>query len=130
MKVLMEMGHGDEIIFADANYPATANAQRLIRADGHEITDLLESVLKFMPLDNFMKYPVKLMAVVPGTGDTPEIWSKYEDIIKKYDNQNAFTEFEYIERMEFYEKSKDAFAIVTTGTIARYANIVLKMGVL
>ena len=129
MMALMEMGHGDKIVLADANFPAAANARRLVRADGIEIPDLLESLMKYFPLDNFVEYPVKLMAVAPGLGETPEIWDTYGAIIEKHDDSNAFTKFEYLERMIFYEEAKKAFAVVATGTTVKYANIMLQMGV-
>lgn len=129
MKTLMEMGHSDVIILADANYPAAANAKRLLRADGVEIPDLLSAILEFFPLDSFVPNPVKLMDHLRSE-ETPKIWSKYEEIIKAYDDENAFCQFDFVDRHLFYEESGKAYAIVTTATTARYANIVLQKGVI
>ena len=74
MKILMEMGHGDEIVLADRNFPAASNAKRLIRLDGHGIPELLQAILRFFPIDTYVEEPVKLMAVAPGKGENPEIW--------------------------------------------------------
>ena len=70
LKILMEMGHGDEIVLADGNFPAASIAQRLVRADGHGVPELLEAVLTLFPLDPYSEKPVALMQVVPG--DTVE----------------------------------------------------------
>ena len=129
MKILMEMGHGDIIILADANYPAQAGARRLVRSDGIEATALLDAILQFFPLDTFVPNPVALMQPLPGT-ETPPIWAEYRDIILARDEEKAFSDFDLIERFEFYEYAKKAYAIVQTGTTAHYANISLMKGVL
>lgn len=128
LKVLMEMGHGDEIVFADANFPAASNAARLIRADGHAIPDLLRAVLSLFPLDTYVPHPVCLMAVVAGdTAQTP-IWNEYQNIVNEYENRPIA--IEKIERFAFYDRAKQAYAIVATGESALYANIILKKGVI
>jgi L-fucose mutarotase len=128
LKILMEMGHGDEIILADGNFPAASNAQRLIRCDGHGVTELLDAILKFLPLDTFVKKPVSLMSVVPGDNYIPEIWEEYRKVIQKYDERAA--DFEYVERFEFYERTKRAYAVIATSEAARYANIIIKKGII
>jgi L-fucose mutarotase len=128
LKILMEMGHGDEIVLADGNFPAASNAERIIRCDGHNVPDLLAAILKLFPLDTFVKQPVSLMDVVPGDNYKPEIWNIYRQIVKKYDDH--FTDFEMVERFEFYTRARKAYAIVATGEMARYANIILKKGII
>ena len=128
MKILMEMGHTDEIVIADGNFPAATCAKRLIRCDGHDVPDLLDAILKFFPLDTYVEYPVSLMAVVPGDPYKPTIWEKYREIIKK--NDSNFKDFEMVEKFEFYERTKKAFAVVATSEAALYANIILKKGVI
>ena len=128
MKTMMEMGHSDFLVITDANFPAAAKAKRLIRADGIEIPELLKSILRFFPLDGFVSHPVKLMEPLPSE-PTPEIWKVYFDIISQYDVEHNFKEFELIERLKFYDYSETAFAVVPTGTSARYANIILQKGV-
>lgn len=127
MKIMMEMGHGDEIVFADGNFPAAAYGKRLVRCDGHTVTELLEAVLPFFPLDTYAQHSVGLMAVVPGDPVVPTIWETYKEVIKKHDKKEA--NIEYIERFEFYERAKTAYAIVSTSESALYANIILKKGV-
>ena len=111
LKILMEMGHGDDLVIGDINFPAASNAKRLIRCDGHSAPPLLDAILKFFPLDTFVKKPVTLMSVVKGTLDkTPEIWEEYRNIVKKH--FNAFTDFEYIDRFQFYERPRNAYMII------------------
>lgn len=127
LKILMEMGHGDELVIADGNFPAASIAQRLIRLDGHDVPEVLEAILTFFPLDTYVEKPAGLMAVVPGDNIKPAIWKVYRKIIK--DSKEPFTEFDFIERFEFYERAKKAYAVIATSESALYANIILKKGV-
>jgi len=128
LKILMEMGHGDEIVIVDGNYPAASHAQRLIRLDGHGVPEILEAVVKFFPLDTFVQKPVTLMAKVPGSDVETPIWDIFKSIIRKEDERAADVGFE--ERFAFYERAKKAYAIVASGESALYANIILKKGVI
>ncbi|MBP7052490.1 MAG: L-fucose mutarotase [Phycisphaerae bacterium] len=128
LKILMEMGHGDEIVLADGNFPAASVAQRLVRCDGHGVPELLEAVLKLFPLDTFVAQPVALMAVVPGDKTQPTIWETYRTLVKS--SGERFSDFEFIERFAFYERAKKAYAVVATSEKALYANVILKKGVL
>jgi L-fucose mutarotase len=128
LKVLMEMGHGDEIVIADGNFPAASHAQRLVRCDGHGAPPLLDAILQLFPLDTFVKQPVALMAVVPGDSYSPDIWPVYKKLIQKHDAH--FTDFEMMERQAFYERTRKAHAVIATGEMARYANLILKKGLL
>ena len=128
MKTLMEMGHGDEIVLADGNFPAASVAQRLVRCDGHGVPELLEAVLKLFPLDIYVDRPAALMSVVPGDKTKPTIWEQYRAILKASGEQ--FSDFEFVERFAFYERAKKAYAVVATSEKALYANIILKKGVL
>jgi L-fucose mutarotase len=128
METLMEMGHGDEIVLADGNFPAASVAQRLVRCDGHGVPELLEAVLKLFPLDIYVDRPVGLMSVVPGDKTKPTIWEQYRSILKASGEQ--FSDFEFVERFAFYERAKKAYAVVATSEKALYANVILKKGVL
>ena len=127
VKYMMEMEHSDVIIIADANFPGTAHAQRLIRMDGIMIPQLLEAVLSVFPLDTFVPDPVRLMRNLP-TEPVPEIWETYEALIRKYDVDGAFKEFAFIDRLPFYKEAESAYVIVQTGDESRYGNIVLQKG--
>ncbi|GMA61086.1 fucose isomerase [Alicyclobacillus fastidiosus] len=125
MKVLMEMGHGDEVVLADANFPAASCAQRLVRCDGHRVSDLLAAILHYFPLDRSVDMPVVLMAV-SGNEPIPDVWKEYKRTIQLH---GEFRGFEYIDRFSFYERAKSAYAIIATGDQAPKANILLKKGV-
>jgi L-fucose mutarotase len=128
IKVLMEMGHGDELVIADGNFPAASIAQRLVRADGLGCPMLLDAILKLFPLDQYVEKPVALMAVVPGDPYQPVIWEDYRKIVQQH--ESSFTEFDYVERFAFYERAKQAYAVLATSEMALYANIILKKGVI
>ena len=127
LKILMEMGHGDEIVIADGNCPSAAIAQRLVRLDGHGVPEILDAVMKFFPLDSYTDKPVALMEVVKGDPVVPTIWDTYKDIICRYEPERCSIEF--AERFDFYERAKKAYAVIATGETAIYANIILKKGV-
>lgn len=126
LKFLCEKGHGDEIIIADGNFPAASHAQRLVRCDGHNVPELLEAILELFPLDTFVESPVSLMQVAKGDELYPVIWNEYKEIISRH---GKFKTSE-VERFAFYERAKNAYAIVATGESALYANILLKKGVI
>ena len=125
LKILMEMGHADEIVLADGNFPAASLAQRLVRSDGHKVPELLDAILSLFPLDPFVEHPVALMAVVPGDTTRPVIWDTYRQVVQRHEQ---FSDFEYVERFAFYERARQAYAIIATSEPAAYANIVLKKG--
>ena len=126
LKILHEMGHSDEIVIGDGNFPAASNAKRLIRADGHGVPELLDAILQLLPLDTYVDAPVMLMQVTPGDDVDPVIWNDYRKIVDKHQDN---VKFEEIERFAFYERARDAYAIVATGESALYANVILKKGV-
>lgn len=127
VKILMEMGHGDEIVIADGNFPAEAIGQRVVRCDGHGVPEILDGIMQLFPLDTYTDKPVMLMEVVKGDPVVPTIWDEYKKIINKYEPENC--KIEMIERFAFYERAKTAYAVVATGEEAIYANIILKKGV-
>jgi len=129
LKILMEMGHGDELVIGDGNFCAASLAQRLVRCDGHDVPPLLDAILGLFPLDRFVECPVTLMEVVAGSGDAePPIWGTYQAIIEQHEPVHNGIAFE--ERFAFYERTKRAYAVVTTGERALYANIILTKGVI
>ncbi|WP_338787300.1 L-fucose mutarotase [Metabacillus sp. FJAT-53654] len=126
LKVLMEMGHGDEIVLADGNFPAASHGSKVIRCDGNSATEILESILELFPIDTYTKHPIALMEVVKGDPVETPIWDEYESIIAK--QTSIESPFEYVERFAFYDRAKNAYAIIATGEKALYANIILKKG--
>ena len=126
LKILMEMGHGDEIVIGDGNFPSASIAQKLVRLDGHGVNEILEAILKLMPLDTYVDAPVALM----DNGDAsnpPPIWADYKKTIVAEEGEKNI---ELVERFAFYERAKKAYAIIATGEGAVYANIIIKKGVI
>lgn len=130
LKVLCEMGHGDRLVISDGNFPAESMGKnaKVIRMDGHGVPEILDAILQLFPLDTYVEKPVGLMEVVPGDPVETPIWNTYFDTVQKYDarGENAV---QYIERFAFYERAKEAYAIIATGESALYANILLQKGV-
>ena len=127
LHALQSMGHGDEITIADGNYPGASTAQRLIRADGHSVSDLLEAILSLLPLDHFVPDPAIVMQVVGDPAATPPAVAEFAAIVAKHDPGTALTS---LERFAFYERVRTGYAVVQTGDRRFYANIILKKGVI
>lgn len=129
LKVLCEMGHGDELVIADGNFPAESIGKNavVIRADGHGVPELLDAILQLIPLDQYVDQPAALMKVVPGDPVVPVIWDEYRALLKKHGEDPD--KVEMMERFAFYDRSKNAYAVIATGETAIYANVLLKKGV-
>ena len=127
LKIMMEMGHGDELVIADGNFPSASIAKRLVRMDGHSVPDVLKAILKLFPLDTFVELPVVLMKTVSEEKKIPPIWREYEKIIRE--SGEPFSAFNYIDRFDFYEQAKRSYAVIATGEPALYANIIIKKGI-
>lgn len=131
LKVLCEMGHGDRLVIADGNFPSESVGKNsvVIRMDGHNACDVLKAILELFPLDTYVEKPVSLMQKMAGdTVETP-IWDEYKSIVGEFDSRGEAA-FCGIERFEFYECAKTAYAIIATGESALYANIMLQKGVI
>lgn len=126
LKILAEMGHGDEILIADGNFPSASHGQRVVRADGHGGVDMLKAVLTMIPLDTYADENFMFMATTQGD-PTPTIWAEYIDVANALDDN---VRQGIIERQSFYERSKKAYAVIATGETAIYANILIKKGVI
>ncbi|MBQ7573195.1 MAG: L-fucose mutarotase [Clostridia bacterium] len=124
LKIMAQMGHGDEIVIGDGNFPGESIGKRVVRCDGHGVAELLSAILTLFPLDVYEK-PVYLMEKVLGDAVKTPIWDEYRKIIKPYTDEEP----EFIERFAFYERAKNAYAVVMTGEKALYANVILKKGV-
>ena len=129
LKILCEMGHGDEIVIGDANFPSANYGQRVIRADGIGGEALLDAILTVIPLDTYADENLMLMALVPSDEGkvNPVIWDKYKAIAAERDGNQRVAN---IERFAFYERAKKAYAVVASGEEAIYANVIIKKGVI
>jgi L-fucose mutarotase len=127
LKILRAMGHGDEIVIVDSNFPAEANADRLVRIDGADASQALNAILSVMPLDSFVDAPANGMQVVGKPDEVPPAIADFQTIV---DRLSGFpVKVGRIERFAFYERAKTCFAIVATGDRRLYANIILTKGV-
>lgn len=124
MEWMMRMGHGDTLVLADADFPADTLAKRVVRADGVSLLTLLDAILPFYPLDPFVAKPAAVMAQVDGA-EAPEVLRHAAEHIRPH--EQAFDGFEYVERHQFYERAKAAFAVVVTGEPD--GNMILQKGV-
>lgn len=130
LKVVCEMGHGDELVIADGNFPAESIGKNavVIRADGHGVPEMLDAILQIIPLDQYVDQPAALMKVVPGDPVVPVIWDEYRALLKKHGEDPD--KVEMMERFAFYDRAKNAYAVIATGETAIYANVLLKKGVM
>ena len=128
MKVLMEMGHGDEIVFGDRNFPGNSSANILIRYDGcSSIPLLLDAILPLFPLDYAAEFSCILMHPAIKQKQAPIIWKEIIDMIKKYPEgeKNELI----LERPAFIERAKKAYCVIVTSEAAKCGNIILRKGV-
>ncbi|MHC4870756.1 MAG: L-fucose mutarotase [Planctomycetota bacterium] len=128
LATLSTMGHGDEILLADAHFPGDTMGDYVIRADGLNIPDLLDGILPLFVLDEYVDDPVKMMAAAPQDTLDPSVESSYRAVIDRYYPETPA--IARIERMSFYNYvQSEVFAVVMTGDTAKYGNIIIKKGV-
>ncbi len=127
LEILARMGHGDEIVLADAHFPGETIGQRVVRADGLRIPDLLDAILPLFELDAYVDDPLVMMAAVEGDTLDPTVEEAYRASIDRHAPETP--PIRRIERFAFYERARKAFAVVMTGETAKYGNIILKKGV-
>lgn len=135
LKALAEMGHGDVIVIGDDFFPAATISERndVIYADGIEGPELLEAVLKLMPVDSdYMEHPIMLMDIedsMKGRIETPDVWEQYMKVADKMESKGRSL-VGFLERFEFYEKAKTAYVIVSSGEQRPYGNVLIQKGVM
>lgn len=127
LSVLARMGHGDDIVIADGNFPAESVGQRVVRADGHGVVALLHALLPLFPIDTFVDGPAIVMQPVDPHTPEPPIWTNFRAALQRAEGRAI--PLVPIERQAFYDRAKQAFAVVATGETAVYANLMLKKGV-
>lgn len=127
LAAMARMGHGDELILADAHFPGESFNKNVLRADGLRIPDLLAAILPLFELDSYVPHPLVMMAAVEGDTLDPMVEKSYLEAIHKTNPEVA--PIERIDRFAFYERAKSAYAVVMTGETAKYGNIILKKGV-
>jgi L-fucose mutarotase len=127
LAVLHRMGHGDEIVFADVHFPGETYGKRVLRADGLRIPDLLDAILPLFVLDTYVESPLIMMSAASGDQLDPAVEAAYRQAIDKHWPNTP--PIQRIDRFDFYDRAKQAFAILMTGETVKYGNIILKKGV-
>lgn len=128
LHALASMGHGDEIVVADAHFPAATLARRMIRMDGVDATRIIRAVVSVMPLDTFVEAPAAGMQVIGDPQAIPEAIADFGRTLDQAEGRKV--RIEMVERHAFYERSRNAFVVVQTGELRTYANLILKKGVI
>jgi L-fucose mutarotase len=131
LKILDEMGHGDQLVIADGNFPAESIGKNahVVRLDGLGGLEVLTAILQLVPLDQYDETPIRLMEVVPGDPVKTPIWDEYKAEIRKNDNRGDAV-VGLLERFAFYDAARQAYCVIATGESAQYANILLRKGVI
>ena len=127
LATLYRMGHGDEIVLADAHFPGHSTNANTLRADGLKVADLLDAILPLFPLDSYVDSPVFMMAPVPGDQADPAVERAFRAAVARHRPETP--PIAMVERFAFYEQTRSAFCVVMTGETAKYGNIILKKGV-
>lgn len=123
LQILADMGHGDEIAIVDCNFPAATVTGRLIQIPGQTAPAILDAVLSLFPLDDFVDQP----AAVMDAGERPAMYSEFEAVIAEQEGRSI--QLDVIDRFAFYDRTKTAFAVISSGERRLYGNILLKKGV-
>lgn len=127
LSVMARMGHGDELVLADAHFPGESTGKRIVRADGLRIADLLEAIMPLFELDSYVPHPLIMMEPVPGDNLDPAVEASYMERIGKM--LPDVPPVKRIDRFAFYDRAAKAFAVVMTGETSKYGNIILVKGV-
>ncbi|WP_068310330.1 L-fucose mutarotase [Polycladidibacter hongkongensis] len=118
-----KMGHGDEIVLSDAHFPAYSVNDKVLRADGLEVTRLMQAILPLFELDQYVDDKAVMMAPVEGDSLPEGLAEDYQSALP------AGVSITYTDRFAFYDRAKTASVVVVTGTTRKYGNIILKKGV-
>lgn len=127
LDLLYRMGHGDELVLADAHFPGESVGRRVVRADGLRVAPLLDAILPLFVLDDYVEAPALMMAPVPGDDFDPEVARSFRAAIDRH--APGTPAIARLERFAFYERAREAYAVVMTGETAKYGNIILAKGV-
>ncbi|OQR86820.1 FucU, fucose operon fucU protein [Achlya hypogyna] len=133
LSVLATMGHGDELLIADANFPASSQGRDVIHMQGSSATDVLAAILKLLPLDSFAEYQATVMKQVTAPDEDAPIVGDFAsllDAVYLADGAKRPAAVERVDRFAFYDRAKTTYAIVATGEVRLYGNIIVKKGVI
>ena len=128
LKIIAEMGHGDELVIADGNFPGTSIGKKCVRCDGHGCAEVMRAIVALFPLDDCVEAPLAVMEVPDGMfeGNKAPIWEKFREAA---DTDLPTAKFDMMEHGAFIARAKNAYAVVQTGETALYGNIIIRKGV-
>ena len=121
LRILAQMGHGDELVISDAHFPAYSISSNVVRIDALTSSEVMEAILKLIELDQYVEKPVVMMQPVPGDEIDPDLMKDCRKVLGKDADR-----IDYIERFAFYERARKTFAVVLTGEGRKYRNIIIK----
>lgn len=133
LRILAAMGHGDDLVVVDANFPADSVARqttvgKLVRLDGVDVVQAISAILSVFPLDSFVESPARRMEIVGAPDEVPEV---QQDVQREIDDaEGQSLPMASIERFAFYEEAKKAYAVVATTEGRAYGCFLLKKGVI
>ena len=133
LATLCAMGHGDDLVIADANFPADSVARhttlgRILRLDGADVTQAVRAVLSVFPLDTFVDTPVVRMEVVGKPQELPPIQQEVQTMVDQAEARPW--PLGSLERMAFYERAKKSYAVIATSERRFYGCFILTKGVI
>ena len=128
LRIIAEMGHGDELVIADGNFPGTSIGKKCVRCDGHGCAEVMQAIVDLFPLDDFVEAPLAVMEVPKGKfeRDKAPIWQKFREAA---DTDLPTAKFDMMEHDAFIDRARNAYAVVQTGETALYGNIIIRKGV-
>lgn len=131
LKILCDMGHGDELVIADANFPAETVGKRVVRLPGMDGVQLLKAIAPLFPVDTYTEEPACVMDLTDGDKQKgmpiPVIWDAYQQVLTEECRSEAV--LGKIERFDFYDRARNAYAVIQTGEERQYGNLLLIKGV-
>jgi L-fucose mutarotase len=128
LKILDDMGHGDQLLLVDRNYPAVASGKPVIRLGEVGIRRAVKAILSVYPLDSFMEHPLERMEV---EDDPLKTTSLQDDVLSlAIESEDRELEFGVIPRLDFYQRAKGAYAVVHTLEDQPYGCFILHKGVI
>jgi L-fucose mutarotase len=133
LAALRSMGHGDELVVSDANFPADSIARQtvlghILRMDGVDAPRAIGAIVSVLPLDSFVESPVMRMEVVDAPGEVLAVHAEVQAVIDRAAGKPI--RMTSIERMAFYERAKRAYCVIATGERRFYGCFILKKGVI
>lgn len=127
LRHLKAMGHGDELVIADANFPAETCGARIERLAGVSATEALRAILTIMPLDSYADHPARTMQVVGDPEAVPDIVAEFQSIINETADHPA--NIHSVERHAFYVEARKTYCVIQTAETRLYGNVILQKGV-